>query len=206
MNHGEVLSYITHMNKKKVKPFKEWKGSEIKDWEFEIELLNVGQNIDASNAVANFPMGTIPWLIKIEVLVRCIIKINGESFITQEQLNEYNKEHNLEGENAISELEYKKILIKKWDQVVVNKLEEAYNDLDKEHQKKLLGGVLNPENLGEEEKKKAMKIIQKIEKETQKEVKDSKEEKIIQTPGQEKSSLDVIASIEHDNDSEKKSE
>jgi len=168
MNYGEVLSYITRMGKTKVKPFKAWNGSQIKDWEFEIELLDVGQNIEISNAVVNFPLGTIPWIIKAELLARCIIKINNEPFVTQEQLDAYNKEHNLDGENVVSLLEYKKILIRKWDQVVVNKLEDEYNRLDVEHQTRLLGGNIPPENLQEKEKQEAEKVVEKVAKEIKK--------------------------------------
>jgi len=162
MNYGEVLMHITRMGKIKVKPFEKWQGSQIKDWEFEMELLNVGQNIESLNAIANFPIGSIPWVVRIELLARCITKINGEPFFTQEDLDTYNKEHNLESENSISLLELRKIFIRKWDQVVVNKLEEEYNKLDQEYQKKLLGGIVAPENLQEEEKKKAEEVVQKI--------------------------------------------
>jgi hypothetical protein len=168
MNYGEVLAHITQMPKTKVKPFEKWQGSSVKDWEFEIELLNVGQNIEISNAVANFPISALSWLLKLELLARCILKINGEPFGTQEDLDTYNKEHNLEGENQISLLELRKIWMRKWDQVVVNSLEEEYNTLDQEHQKKLLGGVIKPENLQEEEKKEAEKVLQEVEKETMK--------------------------------------
>jgi hypothetical protein len=168
MNYGEVLGYITRMPKTKVKPFEQWEGSEVQDWEFEIELLNVGQNIEVSNAVANFPINVLAWIIRLELLARCIIKINGDPFGTQEDLNTYNKEHGLEGENCVSLFELRKIWIRKWDQVAVTKLEDEYNKLDQDHQKKLLGGVIKPENLQEEEKKKAEKAIQEVTSEIEK--------------------------------------
>jgi len=152
MNYGEVLSYITKVTRAKVKPFKAWEGSKVKDWEFEIELLDVGKNIEVAEALASVPVSAVAWTVKVEMLVRCITKINGEVFATQEQVDVYNKEHNLEGNNAIPLIDYKKILISKWDQVVVNALDTAYNDLQRKHEKDLLGSVKKPEDLNKEEK------------------------------------------------------
>lgn len=141
MNYGEVLAYITSMDKTKVKPFKTWLGSNIKDWEVEIELLDVGKNIEVSKAIAELPMTAMIFGAKVETLARCIVSINGESFGSQEQLDEYNKEHNLERDKALSALEYKKLLIKKWDQVVVDTLSSEYDKLQEAQLKKLLGAT-----------------------------------------------------------------
>jgi hypothetical protein len=141
MNYGEVLSYITSMGKTKVRPFKTWSGSQVKEWEFEIELLDVGKNIEVSKATADLPITAMFFGAKVETLARCIISINGESFGSQEQLDGYNKEHNLEGDKALSAIEYKKLLIRKWDQVVINALDSEYNKLQEDQVKKLLGAT-----------------------------------------------------------------
>jgi len=161
MNYGEVLTYITRMAKKKVKPFITWKGSKVQDWEVEIELLDVGKNIEIANDLANTPMTVIAWIAKVELLARCIISINGEAFGSQEQVDAYNKEHNLDKEDAISTLGYKKILIKKWDEVVVNAINAEYDKLQQEHQNLLLGK-------GEETKKETKEETDKKEKEAKK--------------------------------------
>lgn len=158
MNYGEVLSYITRMDRAKVKPFKTWKGSKVQDWEVEIELLDVGENIEVSKAVANLSFTVMAWAVKVETLARCIIMINGESFITQEQLNAYNKEHNLEEKDRISVFEYRKILINKWDQVTVDALTAEYNKLQEAQQTKLLGGgEKGPDPEGENKTKEVQK-------------------------------------------------
>lgn len=165
MNYGEVLSYITRMDKAKVKPFKTWKGSKVQDWEFEIELLDVGKNIEVAKAVADLSFTVMAWAVKVETLAKCIIMINGESFITQEQLDVYNKEHNLEEKDCISVLEYRKILINKWDQVTVDALTAEYNKLQEAQQTKLLGGG---ENKTKEEQKEKEKTVEKVVEEVKK--------------------------------------
>jgi hypothetical protein len=162
MNYGEALTYITRMAKKKVKPFRTWKGSKVQDWEVEIELLDVGKNIEVTKAIVDAPITAIAWFAKVETLARCIISINGEAFGSQEQVDAHNKEYNLDKEDAISTLEYKKILIKKWDQVVVNVIETEYNKLQEEHQDLLLGkGKETKKETKEETKEKeAEKVVE----------------------------------------------
>jgi len=163
MNYGEVLTYITRMAKKKVKPFRTWKGSKVQDWEVEIELLDVGKNIEIATDLANTPMTTIAWVAKVELLARCLISINGEAFGSQEQVDAYNKEHNLDKEDAISILGYKKILIKKWDEVVVNAINVEYDKLQQEHQNLLLGKGETKEETKEKEVE-AKKVVEEVKK------------------------------------------
>jgi len=196
MHYGEVLSYITRMDRAKVKPFKTWKGSKVQDWEFEIELLDVGKNIEVAKAVADLPLTVLAWQVKVETFARCIITINGESFITQEQLDTYNKEHDLEGDKSISALEYKKILIKKWDQVVINTLEAEYNKLQEAQQTKLLGGREkgpDPEKKNEtEEINAAEKVVEETE-EVEKKVSNKLKETEVGAP---EAIIDVDAHLE----------
>jgi len=164
MNYGEVLTYITRMAKKKVKPFRTWKGSKVQDWEVEIELLDVGKNIEIAKALADTPFSVIAWLAKVELLARCIISINGEPFITQEQVDAYNKDHDLDKETAISVLDYKKILIKKWDSVVVNVIDAEYNKLQEEQQTFLLGKGEETKEETKEKEVEAQKVVEEVKK------------------------------------------
>ena len=193
MNYGEVLSYITKVTRAKVKPFKTWEGSKVKDWEFEIELLDVGKNIEVAEALASVSMSAVAWTVKVEMLARGIVKINGESFAAQEEVDAYNKEHNLEGNNSISLIEYKKILIRKWDQVVVNALDTAYNDLQGKQEKDLLGSVKKPEDLNKEEKEEVENAVEAAVEEV---------DKIQKSKG----NIDAVAYTEQKNDSKKESE
>lgn len=201
MNYGEVLSYITRMDRAKVKPFKTWKGSKVQDWEFEIELLNVGENIEVSKAVADLSFTVMAWAVKVETLARCIIMINSESFITQEQLNAYNKEHNLEEKDRISVFEYRKILINKWDQVTVDALTAEYNKLQEAQQTKLLGGEKGPDPQGEDKTKK----VQKKETETESTVEKVVEEvKKVEEGNSVGASVEVSAHLEKQEEDEQK--
>lgn len=195
MNYGEVLSFITKVTRAQVKPFKAWEGSKVKDWEFEIELLDVGKNIEVAEALASVPMSAVAWTVKVEMLARCIIKINGEPFATQEIVDAYNKEHNLDGNSSTSLIEYKKILIRKWDQVTVNALDTAYNDLQKKHEKDLLGSIKKPEDLNKEEKKK-----------TEADVDEAVKEMEMQTGVQKGKGFTEAVAYTEQNDSQKESE
>ncbi len=125
----EQLVDIGVIPNKKVKPFRDWKESTYKDLEIEIGLLDVGENLEVADIIGN--LSILPQVVrsKIEILARAIIFINGKPPCTDEDLERYNRENKLEGQNKLNFLEYKKNVISKWSLVVLNRIHEEYTEL-----------------------------------------------------------------------------
>jgi len=129
-----------------VKPFQSWQGCFIKDWTVKFEMLNMGDLMDISNLTAGFSSVELMYASKVYLLAKSIKAINGQDVITTEEVEEYNKSHDLTGKDARNIFELKVLKIKQFSEIVVNRLVFMYDEIQSKYLSQLLGHPL-PEEL-----------------------------------------------------------
>ena len=145
MNMLERLGMSTAGIIKTGKPFESWSTSPVKNWDVSMEMLTIGDLAD----IAKLTERTYPiegaYLSKIYLLAKSLITVNGKSVVTEEDLENYNKTHNLVGNQQIDLLGLKVIQIRKWSEAVVNRLAYMYDQMQDEYLTKHLGTPLPDE-------------------------------------------------------------
>jgi len=130
-----------------IAPFETWEGSNVQQWQITMQILTMGDLVEIAKLTGNVSPLEMAYLTKVYLLAKCIKSINGREVITAEELEEYNKAHNLTGNNIISLFEYKIIFIKKLSEVVVNRLSFMYDEMSNRYVASLLGKSIVPDEL-----------------------------------------------------------
>jgi len=128
-------------------PFETWKGSSVQQWEITMQMLTIGDLVEVAKLTGNVSPLEMAYLTKVCLLAKCLKSIDGREIVTAEELEDYNKDHNLTGNNIISLFEYKIIFIKKLSEVVVNRLAFLYDEMSNKYVAVLLGKSIIPDEL-----------------------------------------------------------
>jgi len=142
----EQLGNITRGITETVKPFESWQGSPVQQWTVTFEMLKMGDLIDIGNMTSGFSSVSLMYATKVLMLAKSIKAINGHDVVTAEEVEEYNRTHNLTGKDARSIFDLKVLLIKLFSEVVVNRLTFMYDEIQEKYLSQLLGHPL-PEEL-----------------------------------------------------------
>ena len=126
-------------------PFESWAGSPIKTWSVTMRMLNIGELADISRLTFNMGAVEAAYYNKIYILAKSIVNIQGQPVATQEDVDAYNKEHNLSGIQQVDLFGYKVLFIRKWSEVLVNRFAYEYDQLQDEYLSQHLGRVLPDE-------------------------------------------------------------
>lgn len=109
----------------KIKPFKDWVGSSWQDKIFTYRLCNAGEIFDISLYCSSIAENARIHAMRSEILIRAIWEIGGRSLITPEELDTYNKAHN----STLTTIEYLRYWIRNVEQVIVERLDAIYGEL-----------------------------------------------------------------------------
>jgi len=143
----EQLGIQTRGSIETMTPFETWEGSSIQQWQVTMQLLTIGDLVDIARFTGDASPLEIAYTTKIYLLAKCIKTINGREVVTAEELENYNKDHNLTGNSAISLFDYKVIHIKKLNEVVVNRLAFMYDEMSNKYVANILGKSVIPDEL-----------------------------------------------------------
>jgi len=128
-------------------PFETWNGSKVQHWKVTMQMLNMGDLVEVAKLTGNVSPLEMAYLTKVHLLAKCVKSINGIEIVNAEELEKYNKDHNLAGNNTISLFEYKIIFIKKLSEVIVNRLAFLYDEMSNKYVASLLGKEIIPDEL-----------------------------------------------------------
>ena len=148
MNELERLGFVSNTPVKTVKPFEKWQGSKLKDWEFRMKVLSVGDLIEIARATAGDNVfALLQYSTKIHTLAKAIILINGVSVITDDELKQYREDHK---SPEFTAYDYALVYLKGQNEFVINNLFYAYEQIQQEYVKEVLGTDELPEALKKE--------------------------------------------------------
>jgi len=145
MSMIERIGALTLGLEKTSTPFESWAGSPIKTWSVTVRMLNIGELADISRLTFNMGAMEAAYYNKIYILAKSIVNIQGNSVATQEDVDAYNKEHNLSGMQQVDLFGYKVLFIRKWTEALVNRLAYEYDLLQDEYLSQHLGSSLPDE-------------------------------------------------------------
>ena len=128
-------------------PFETWEGSSVQQWQVTMQMLTMGDLVEVAKLTGNVSPLEMAYLTKVYLLSKCLKSINGREIVTAEELEEYNKKHNLTGTVTISLFEYKIIFIKALSESVVNRLAFLYDEMSNRYVASLLGKSIIPDEL-----------------------------------------------------------
>ncbi len=126
-------------------PFESWKDSPVKDWSITMKMVTMGDMIDIAQLAGNANPVEATYLSKVCLLAKSLVTINGTAVVTDEDIEAYNKEHNLTGTHKIDLFDYKVLFIRKWTESIVNRLAFMYDELQDEYLAQHLGKSLPDE-------------------------------------------------------------
>lgn len=142
----EQLGNLTRGLTETVKPFESWQGSQIQGWTVTFEMLKMGDLIDIGNLTSGLSSIPLMYSTKVYMLAKVIKAINNHDVITAEEVEDYNKNHNLTGKDARNIFDLKVLIIKQFSEVIVNRLVFMYDEIQGKYLSQLLGHPL-PEEL-----------------------------------------------------------
>ena len=143
MSMLEQLSVRAHGLTETVKPFESWEGSPIKSWTVTMTMLTIGDLADVARLTGMASPIEATYLSKIYLLAKSLTNINKSPVVTQEVVEEYNKEHNLSGTQKVDIFGYKVLFIRKWSEAVVNRISYSYDQMQDKYLSTHLGKTLS---------------------------------------------------------------
>ena len=141
----EQLGFQTRGLIETVKPFESWQGSPIQNWTVTIEMLTMGDLIEIGNLTSGLSSVELAFVSKVYILAKSLKSINGQSIITSEDVEKYNKNHNLTGKDSKNIFDLKCLMIKQFSEVLVNRLVFMYDEVQEKYLSQLLGKPLPDE-------------------------------------------------------------
>ena len=145
MSMLEQLSIRTQGLIVEEKPFESWDGSPVKDWNIKMQMLTIGDLSDIAQLTSTASPIEASYLSKIYLLAKSLLGINNSPIVTEEDIEKYNKEHNLTGNQQIDLFRYKVLFIRQWTEPVVNRLSYMYDEMQDKYLSKHLGKDLSEE-------------------------------------------------------------
>lgn len=142
MSMLEQLGIETRGLVETVKPFAQWEGSPVKDWTFTLQLLNVGELAEIAKWTSGSSIAETEILKKIYLIAKALVAVNDQPLVTDEDVETYNVEHNLSGSSKITLFQLKVIQLRRLNEVIVNKLVYAYDQLEEKYLVNHLGDAL----------------------------------------------------------------
>jgi len=141
----EQLGFQTRGLVETVKPFESWQGSPIQNWTVTIEMLTMGDLIEIGNLTSGLSSVELAFASKVYILAKSLKSINSQSIITSEDVEEYNKNHNLTGKDLKNIFDLKCLILKQFSEVLVNRLVFMYDEVQEKYLSQLLGKPLPDE-------------------------------------------------------------
>lgn len=145
MSMLEHLGISTQGLIKESHPFESWNGSKVKNWPVTMRLLTMGDLIDITKLTASAGPVEAAYTSKVYLLAKSLMNINHQPIVTEEDIEKYNKEHDLSGTQKIDIFGYKVLFIRKLTEPVVNRLAYLYDEMQDKYLSEQLGRVLPPE-------------------------------------------------------------
>lgn len=136
------LHSLTTLPEETVEPFLSWEGSKIQNWKVTFRLLNVGDLVELSRQASQGSPMESSYLSKIHLIAAAVTSMDGTPLVTDEEVERYNKRHNLTGTHQKSLYEYKVLLVQELSELIVNRLVTAYDELQMYYATKILGHPL----------------------------------------------------------------
>jgi len=146
MNILEDLGVCTRGLEETMHPFETWAGSPIQTWGITMKMLDMGDLVDIAKLTATASPVEATYLSKVYLLAKSIRFINNQPIVNSEDLEAYNKSHNLTGTHQLDTFEYKVLFIKKLTEAVVNRLTNMYDQIVDRYIEQIIGKPL-PEEL-----------------------------------------------------------
>lgn len=123
-------------------PFSSWKGSPVQKWTITLEMLTMGDLADIARLTSGAGPLEAGYLSKVYLLAKGLKTINDQSVVTEEDIEQYNRDHNLTGMHQVDIFEYKVLFIRKWTESIVNRLVYAYDEMQDAYLAEHLGSDL----------------------------------------------------------------
>jgi hypothetical protein len=144
MNILEMIGMSVQPIKKTFTPFKEWQGTPIKNYQVELQVITVGDQIRIGRTLAQESMLAMQYAMKVELLSYALQTLDDKPLVTDEDFADYKEQNRVSDD--FSRHDYIVMRLKQFSEQVVNALYFAYEDLQNEYVKMLKGGDL-PEDL-----------------------------------------------------------
>jgi len=121
----EDLGSLSETGLIEIKPFKRWPGFKWQEQVFTMRLCNAGETLDILSSTGKFADAAKSQAIKQEIMIRSIFSVDGRALITAEELQDYNEKNG----SKLSELEYLRTWVKSIEQVILDRIDVVYSDL-----------------------------------------------------------------------------
>lgn len=136
----EKLGFSTRGLEETIQPFLSWNDSPVKDWNVTLRMLTTGELVNLAEHTAKVSSAVeAAYLSKIHLLAVALVSIDGQSIVTDEDVEKYNKEHNLSGSHKINLYNLKVLFLKKLTEPVVNALVIAYDQMQDRYLERHIG-------------------------------------------------------------------
>ena len=119
----------------KVKPFRDWKGSEWQHKILTMRLCNVGEMIDIASYCNDIPEAARTHVTRVEILIRSIWAIDDRVLLTPEELKEFNEANNTE----LTTIEYLRNWCRNLEEILLERLDAVYGGLQLKQLRMLQG-------------------------------------------------------------------
>jgi hypothetical protein len=142
----EKLGIETRGLEDTITPFQSWIESSIRDWKVTLRMLTIGELAELAERISHASSSVeMTYLSKIHLLATALIDINNVPIVSEEEVEKYNKDHNLSGSQSISSYNYKVLLIKKLSELVINTLVVEYDKMQERYMRAHLGKIPSDE-------------------------------------------------------------
>jgi len=140
MNVLEEIGFHVQPIRKKFKPFQKWRGTSLIDYEVELQIITVNDQIRISHTLSQEPVLSLQYTMKIELLACALKLINGRPIISDEEFSDYKAGNKVADDFSCHD--YIVLKLKQFPEQVINALYFTYEELQNAYVKKLCGDDL----------------------------------------------------------------